>query len=55
MNFEFTEILVMISGVVNDAIALIDESFGASILARVINVGFVIGTFWQCCVVIACV
>jgi len=37
----------MICGVVNDAVALIDETLGAAIFCRVIDIGFVVSSFGQ--------
>jgi len=45
----------MVSGVVNNAIALIDKSLGASVLGGVFDICFVVGAFWQCCMIVACV
>lgn len=57
MYFKSAESFVMICGIVNDAIALINESFGAAVLGGVFNIGFVVGTLGECCmiVVVRCV
>lgn len=45
----------MVCGIINNAIALIDESLGAAIFGGVFDIGFVIRAFWQCRMIIACV
>ena len=45
----------MVSGVVNNAIALIDEALRTAVFSRVVDIGFVVGAFWQCCMIVACV
>lgn len=45
----------MVCGIVNNTIALINESLGAAVLGGVFDIGFVVRTFWQSCMIIACV
>ena len=52
MNFEFAESFVMIGCIINNAIALINETLGATIICGVINIGFMIGTLGQCCMIV---
>ena len=43
----------MVCGIVNNTIALVNESFSAAVLGGVFDIGFAVRTFWQCFVIIA--
>ena len=45
----------MVCGIVNNTIALINKSLGAAVLGGVFDISFVVRTFWQSCMIIACV
>lgn len=45
----------MVCGIVNNTIALVNESFSAAVLGGVFDIGFAVRTFWQCFVIIACI
>ena len=45
----------MVGSVINNAIALINETLGAAVLGGVFDSGFAVRTFWQSCMIIACV
>ena len=51
-HFQFIESLVMVCGIVDNAIRLIDKAFRTTIFRRVIDIRFVITSAWQLAVVI---
>ena len=46
-DFQFFESFVVVCGIVDYAIRLIHKPLGSAILARIVHIGFVVGTFGQ--------